>query len=111
MPKSLDELTKAVQDAAYVTIGLGVIAFQKAQVQRNELQKQLKGQVGGASKAFEERVKLLEERLQGVESRFESVLDQLEDRLPEQARDIAKQARTAARDARAQVRGLASRAS
>lgn len=107
----VEDITKLAKDALYVGVGLGVIGFQKAQVQRNELQKQLKGQVGGASKAFEERVKLLEERLQGVESRFEAVLDQLEDRLPDQARDIAKQARTAARDARAQVRGLATRAS
>jgi hypothetical protein len=39
MPKSLDDIAKALQDAAYVGIGLGVIAFQKAQVQRVELQK------------------------------------------------------------------------
>ena len=39
MPKSLDDIAKVLQDAAYVGIGLGVIAFQKAQVQRVELQK------------------------------------------------------------------------
>lgn len=30
---------KVLQDALYVSVGLGVLAFQKAQVQRNELQK------------------------------------------------------------------------
>ena len=34
-----DDATKVLKDALYVTVGLGVIAFQKAQVQRVELQK------------------------------------------------------------------------
>ena len=43
-----DDTTKVLKDALYVTVGLGVIAFQKAQVQRVELQK-----------AVEERLKQL----------------------------------------------------
>jgi chaperonin cofactor prefoldin len=116
-PKSTaEDLTKLAKDAVYVTVGLAVIAFQKAQVQRQELRKQVSGQVGDAkaqlqslTKVFEDRVKVVEERLEGVETRFESLLDQLEERLPEQAREVAKQARTAAKDARTQVRGLVSR--
>jgi ElaB/YqjD/DUF883 family membrane-anchored ribosome-binding protein len=114
----VEDITKLAKDALYVGVGLGVIGFQKAQVQRNELQKQLKGQVGdartqldGLQKVFEDRVKLLEERLQGVEGRFESLLDQLEERLPEQAKEVSRQARTAAKDAREQVRGIVNRAS
>lgn len=34
-------VTKTLQDAAYVAVGLGVIGFQKAQVRRQELTKQL----------------------------------------------------------------------
>jgi hypothetical protein len=34
-----EDATKLLKDALYVSVGLGVIAFQKAQVQRNELQK------------------------------------------------------------------------
>lgn len=97
MPEITD-ITKSLKDALYVTVGLGVIAFQKAQVQRRELAKQLDG-----------RVKLVEERLEGVEGRFESILDQLEDRLPEQAKEVAKQARQAAKDARGQLRELTTR--
>jgi ElaB/YqjD/DUF883 family membrane-anchored ribosome-binding protein len=116
-PKSAaEDLTKLAKDAFYVSIGLAVIAFQKAQVQRQEWRKQVAGQVDDAktqlqsiSKLFEDRVKVVEERLEGVENRFESLLDQLEDRLPEQAREVAKQAREAAKDARTQVRGLVGR--
>ena len=112
----VSDLTKTLKDAAYVVVGFGVIAFQKAQVQRQELRKQVAGQVDDAktqlqsfTKLFDDRVKVVEERLEGVESRFETLLDQLEERLPEQAREVAKQARTAAKDARTQVRGLVGR--
>jgi hypothetical protein len=32
------EITKTIQDAAYVTVGVGVLAFQQAQVRRREAQ-------------------------------------------------------------------------
>jgi hypothetical protein len=35
----LDDVASAVKDAAYVSVGLGVIAFQRLQVRRNELAK------------------------------------------------------------------------
>jgi ElaB/YqjD/DUF883 family membrane-anchored ribosome-binding protein len=116
-PKSAaEDLTKGAKDAFYVSVGLAVIAFQKLQVQRQELRKQVTVQVDDAktqlqslTKVFEDRVKTVEERLEGVETRFESLLDQLEERLPEQAREVAKQAREVAKDARTQVRGLVGR--
>jgi hypothetical protein len=39
---SLDAVSKVALDALYVSVGLGVIVFQKAQVQRHELTKRLK---------------------------------------------------------------------
>jgi hypothetical protein len=46
-PKSAaDELSKLAKDALYVSVGLGVILMQRAQVRRQEL-----------TKVFEERVK------------------------------------------------------
>ena len=95
----------------YLGVGAGVIAFQKAQVQRQELRKAItaqlddakgtateqlnsaKDQLAGVTDAFEDRVKLLEERLSGIEGRLESLLAQLEEKLPEQAKDLVKQAR------------------
>jgi hypothetical protein len=72
----VDDLTKIAKDAAYVTVGLGVIAFQKLQVQRRELEKRLKGQTAdvsdqleGISKLVTDRVKLVEERVQGLVGR------------------------------------------
>ena len=113
---AVQDLSKLLKDAVYVSIGLGVIAVQKAQVRRHELTKQLSGQVGDArsqfqtlSKRVDDRVKLVEERLEGVETRFDALLDHLEERLPEQAREPFQQARTAAKEARSQVRGLARR--
>lgn len=111
-----EDLTKLLKDALYVSIGLGVIAVQKAQVRRQELSKQVSGQVDDAksqlqtlTKRFDDRVKLVEERLEGVEARFDALLDQLEEHLPEQARELAQQARTAAKEARSQVQGLVRR--
>jgi hypothetical protein len=113
-----EEITKVLKDAAYVTVGLGVIAFQKAQVQRVELTKQLQGQATEAKDQFatastfvEDRVKLLEERLNDLEARIEQVLDQVEGKLPEQAADLVKQARDAAKDARGQLGSLVGRTS
>jgi hypothetical protein len=39
---AVDDVSKALKDALYIGVGLGVIAFQKAQVQRQELLKSLK---------------------------------------------------------------------
>jgi hypothetical protein len=51
-------LSKLAQQALYVTVGLGVIAFQKAQVQRHGLQKR-----------FEDRIRMVEERVGSLVSR------------------------------------------
>ncbi|MBW3557105.1 MAG: hypothetical protein KY454_09260 [Actinobacteria bacterium] len=40
----MSEVTRTLKDAAYVTVGFGVLAFQKAQVRRRELEKQLESQ-------------------------------------------------------------------
>ena len=62
---TLDDLSKTAKDALYVTVGLGVIAFQKAAVQRNELEKRLRSQREELAKLVEDRVKLVEERFRG----------------------------------------------
>jgi len=53
---SLEAVSKVALDALYVSVGLGVIAFQKAQVRRNEL------------------TKSIEEQLKDVEARFKGLL-------------------------------------
>lgn len=66
----LDELASTAKDVAYVSIGLGVIAFQRLQVRRNELGRSLNRQAGDARGALGvvesivgDRVKLIEERV------------------------------------------------
>jgi hypothetical protein len=114
----MPDVTRLAKDALYVTVGLGVLAFQKAQVRRRELQERFAAQSAGARQPFEsvaklveERVRTLEERLEGVEERFDAVLDQIEQRLPEPARELSQQARKAAKQARGQMRQLAGRPS
>src|SRR5438105_11290828 len=89
------DVTKTVKDAAYVTVGLGVLAIQKAQVGRRELTKQVETQLAETGEQVQRFTRLVEERLQPV-------LDQIETALPESAKDLVKQARSAARDAQAQ---------
>ncbi len=47
--KAAADFNEALKDAAYVAVGLGVLGFQRAQVQRVELMKQLESQVDGLS--------------------------------------------------------------
>jgi hypothetical protein len=72
----VEELANAARDAAFVSIGLGVIAFQRLQVRRNELAKAVSGPVEEARGTLEvlgalvgERVKLVEERVSDALSR------------------------------------------
>ena len=70
----LDDVTNAVKDAAYVSVGLGVIAFQRLQVRRNELTKTLRA--GGAARSALDAVgALLGDRVKVVEERLGAVLD------------------------------------
>jgi hypothetical protein len=69
----IDEVADVVKDAAYVSVGLGVIAFQRLQVRRNELGKVLSGQgtdaagpLGLVSTLVGERIKVVEERLGAI---------------------------------------------
>lgn len=74
MPRTtVDDLTNALKDATYVSVGLGVIAFQRLQVRRNELAKAMSGPTDGARGTLDalgelvgDRVKLVEERLGAV---------------------------------------------
>ena len=96
-------VTDTLKDAAYVTIGLGVLGFQKAQVRRNELTKQFEDQVKALEAQVPEvrrTVSGLASQLEGyaapVRSQLEQQLNTLEATLPAQVQDLVKQARTVA---------------
>lgn len=103
---SIDDISKTVKDSLYVTIGLGVIAFQKAQVQRQELQKQVESNLTATRSVVGDSLKTIQERLEAVEGRIDGVLDDVEQQLPEQARTVMRQARDVAKDTRTQLLDL-----
>lgn len=71
----VDEITNAVKDAAYVSVGLGVLAFQRVQVRRNELKKALEGRTDEASTLVDTLAARLGERAKMVEERVAALRD------------------------------------
>lgn len=109
-----------LKDAGYVAVGLGVIAFQRGQVRRRELEKQLGDagqQIDKLSAAVEDVRKLVEERVAGLGDQFDTTVDELEARfaaavdqirtlVPEQAIEAFDAAVGAAKDATGQLLDL-----
>jgi len=58
-PTNAQDLSKIATDALYVTVGLGMIVIQKAQVRRRELQAVLVPRVENRAKTIEERLHAL----------------------------------------------------
>lgn len=66
----VDDLTNAIKDATYVSVGLGVIAFQRLQVRRQELLKAFDGTAEEARGNLEMVASLVGERVKAVEERL-----------------------------------------
>ena len=121
------DLPRLAKDSFYVSVGFGLLAFQRAQVARQDLRKAVGAQLGDArtnverlSGTVDERLKVLEDRLEGLseqletayetlEQRVEKVLDEVEDRMPESARELVRSARSAAKEASGTLRDLVNR--
>ena len=71
----VEDLASAVKDAAYVSVGLGVIAFQRLQVRRNELTKALNGRTEEARSTLEIFGSALGERARMIEERVSSAIN------------------------------------
>jgi hypothetical protein len=113
----IDRLTEIAKDVLYVGVGAGVMAFQRAQVQRVELTKALEERMAESRRQFADLAKAfttttggqfarLDEQAMAIEARVDDVLDALQQRLPKPAAELLDQARTAARTTRTQVREL-----
>jgi hypothetical protein len=79
------DIRKTLTDAGYVTVGLGVLGFQQAQVRRRELQKRL-GNTGGCLNARAVDGKARLDTLQQTVGEKTQGLRGLADRLETQAR-------------------------
>ena len=75
------ELPKTLRDAAYVAIGAGVIGFQKAQVRRQELTRQLYGQRPQIEAQLEEARGQLTELVKSLDVHLQPVVQETEGRL------------------------------
>ena len=53
-----------MEDLLHVSIGLSILAFQKAQVHRPELKKAVRENIGPVTETVRDYVKVVEERLQ-----------------------------------------------
>jgi hypothetical protein len=103
-------VTDLARDAAYVAVGLGVLGYQRAQVQRVELQSRLShdfsldqrlGEVRqGVAKGFQHIDDLAESAAHFVET----TLQPLEERLPHSVTHLTIKAREQAREVRIQIR-------
>lgn len=71
----IDDVANVVKDAAFVSVGLGVIAFQRLQVRRNELSKSLAGSTDGAKGALDIVGSVVGEHLKVVEERVSAALE------------------------------------
>ncbi len=106
-------VTDLARDAAYVAVGLGVLGFQRAQVQRVDLQNKLSSQDfsleqylenvrTGVTKGFQQFDELAETASEFVET----TLQPLEEKLPPSVTQLTSKAREQAREVRTQIRQL-----
>ncbi len=119
---SITSVTKTAKDAAYVAVGLGVLGFQKAQVQRQELVQRLerqelvqrlassrtdwREQVKDARSEIGEQAKRLDTVVSTALAAVDTRLEPIEAKLPETARGLLTQARVQAHEVHAQLRDL-----
>jgi hypothetical protein len=125
IPEAAAQLGKALLDGAYVAIGLAVLWFQRAQVHRVELQRQVEAYLAGLREQAQDPARVgtlaagaveeLDLRLEAVREQLASVargideqvgparrqidegVDRMEAVLPDQARELVRMMRDAAR--------------
>src|SRR6478735_3807849 len=108
------KLVEAVRDAAYTIVGFGVLAVQRAQVQRREFAETISARFGTNRKQVEELIASFEGRIikfdEAIEARIDEAVKTIGPKLPEQAETVLNQVHSVAKSARQQVRSLLSTA-
>jgi hypothetical protein len=72
MSFTLDDITKSARASLVTSVGLGVLVFQQAQVQRRELRRVAGHALQSFGTALDERLKLIEERVSDFNERNSS---------------------------------------
>jgi hypothetical protein len=103
-------VTDLARDAAYVAVGLGVLGYQRAQVQRVELKNRLSKdfsldqRLSGMRTEFTKGVNQLDELLETATQFIETSLQPLEQQLPPSVTQLTTKAFEQAREVRSQIR-------
>jgi hypothetical protein len=97
MARVTETVTETLKDIAYIVVGFGILGFQRVQVRRHELAKQLGPQL-------EDLVTNVDEAFQPVRIELDQRLDRVEERLSGQARDVVRTARALAKETEQQMR-------
>ncbi|CAN5496230.1 hypothetical protein BH10ACT2_BH10ACT2_09830 [soil metagenome] len=112
-----EKLVAAVRDAAYVTVGFGVLALQQAQVRRREMVRSIAARFGTSKvqveqmlAKFETQFAKIDARVIALETKIDASVEKFEDRLPHQAATVVGQAHGLVKAARKHVRGLVANA-
>jgi len=110
VPNNITSFSKGVtdlaRDAAYVTVGLGVLGYQRLQVHRTELQNRLTGEqrLGGVREGVAKGVRQIDDLAESAAQFVETTLQPLEEKLPESVSQLTSKAREQAREVRSQIR-------
>ncbi len=111
---NINDLSKGVgnlaRDAAYVAVGLGVLGYQRAQVQRIELKNKLAKDfsldehLSGVRDEVTKGVKQLDELVETAVRFLETSMQPLEEQLPPTITEVTSKAFGQAREVRSQIR-------
>jgi hypothetical protein len=103
-------VTDLARDAAYVAVGLGVLGYQRAQVQRVELQNllskdaSLDQRLGGVRNELTKGIAQLDDLLENATQFIETSLQPLEAQLPASVTQLTTKAFEQTREVRSQIR-------
>jgi hypothetical protein len=103
-------MTDLARDAAYVAVGLGVLGYQRVQVQRVELKNKLsqdlalEQRLGDVRQGVAKGINQMDDLAESATNFVESTLQPLEERLPASVTQLTTKAREQAREVRTQIR-------
>jgi hypothetical protein len=103
-------VTDLARDAAYVAVGLGVLGYQRVQLERVELQKRLSGdfsfdeRIGDVRHGVAKGVQQIDDLAESATQFVETTLQPIEEKLPAPVSQLTSKAREQAREVRAQIR-------
>jgi len=105
-------VTDLARDAAYVAVGLGVLGYQRAQVQRVELQQRLSEdfsldqRMDDVRQGVAKGIHQIDDLAESAAHFVETTLQPLEEKLPPSVSQLTSKAREQAREVRTQIRQL-----